>query len=180
MIYFASYFKPEHWHGLIYQISRSKPPDIWVDGELELFKPTDALLSWWKKSAQDGKAEREYAQRYYHDLDQGLVLQWLDQFKRHLHQEHDLTFLCWEPPGQFCHRNLMARVIKKHIPWLLGGQDARQIEVGDTVQWPYQEGGNLEWLSPYQVKAIDHNQARLAWIDEPVNLAELRIVNVPQ
>lgn len=175
MLYTASYFEPEHWHGQIYSISRSKPKDIWVDGEIDLFKPSAALLKWWKDSAQDGAARKQYSTQFFAELDPDGVKSWLSQFDRLKHQELDKTLLCWEKAGDFCHRNLVAMVIQKHTPWAIGGTDVRQIQVGDLVEWPVQEGGNLDWLRPFQVRSIDGAIARLSWIDGDVPISQLRL-----
>ena len=117
MIYTASYFTPEHHHGLKISISRSEPKNIVVLGYLNMFAPSLALLNQWKK----GMSEQEYIDIYREEMRR----KWyhIDFWLTRLKPEEDQTLLCWEKKGQFCHRNLVIKFVEKYRPDCYGGMD---------------------------------------------------------
>lgn len=85
-------YKPEWWKG-------------------ECFKdlaPTERILQWWKQSPQDSKAQAIYKKLYYRD-----VLNHLDvhDVARAL---QDKILLCYEKPGDFCHRHIVAEWLRNN------------------------------------------------------------------
>lgn len=64
--------------------------------------PTVQILEWWNASAKDSKAQIIYRKLYYRD-----VLNKLDA--NEVAKELDgKTLLCYERPGEFCHRHIVA------------------------------------------------------------------------
>ncbi|NJR56521.1 MAG: DUF488 domain-containing protein [Acaryochloris sp. CRU_2_0] len=118
-IYSASYFEPENHHGSMISISRSSPKSFQVDSHLPFLAPSQQLLEDWKKNQL---TEAEYTGRYRQQLQQSWlqVNSWLSS----LTPEADCTLLCWEKAGEFCHRNLVMQMVRKHRPECYGGRDA--------------------------------------------------------
>lgn len=123
-IFFASYFEPQNHHGSKVSISRTAPKGFKVDSKLPIFAPNPALLRDWKKQKV---SEAEYTQRYRTHLEQNWpkVASWLDG----LSSNDTLTLLCWEQEGEFCHRNLVARVVEKFRFDCFGGCDVPRTEL---------------------------------------------------
>lgn len=123
MLYFASFFEPQHQHGSLIAISRTVPKNFKVNGRLEFLAPSPKLLTDWKEKRVDSS---EYTQRYREQMKQswGKVKQWLDSFNP---QQHS-TLLCWEVKNTFCHRNLVALLVQKHRPDCFGGCDVTHYE----------------------------------------------------
>lgn len=124
MLYTASYFEPEHHHGKLISISRSIPKGFKVDGFLDFLAPNTQLLKDWKDQSID---EAAYCQRYRLQLKESWqqVLSWLDS----LNTSKTTTLLCYEPKGAFCHRNLIALLVRKHRPDVFGGCDVTRVEI---------------------------------------------------
>lgn len=176
MIYTASYFHPEHRHGQALSISRSMPKGAKVDDEIDCFKPSKDLLKWWEHTGEALKDWKTYTQKYFEEIDKEAVEQWLTPFSNRLQRpDFDMTLLCWEEPGDHCHRNLVLKAIQKRLPWLAGGADVPLLKVGDLVDWPSQDGGNLDWIKPFRVKRVEGQYAWLDWVDGAVNIVGLRV-----
>lgn len=124
MLYTASYLESTHHHGLLLSISRSVPKGYKTDGKLDFLIPSAELLVEWKASRLN---EAEYTQRYREQIKESWqeVKAWLDN----LHSKPDQTLLCWEPKGKFCHRNLVAKLVKKYRPDCFGGCDVIRVEM---------------------------------------------------
>lgn len=173
MLYCASYHQPENQHGQLISISLSTPPGVTVAGCLDIFKPSPDLLKWWKTSAKNDAAWTEYTSWFWALLAErkDSILSWIHSLGRR--PEQDMTLLCWEKAGTYCHRNLVARLLQKHCPDLFGGCDVPQFQIGDCVKWTWAYG-HLTFLEPYEIRAIEGSIAYLNWIATPVKLAELK------
>lgn len=116
--YFASYFQPENHHGVIVSISRSEPKQFIRVPKCVSLVPSQQLLSDWKQ----GMSEAEYVDRYREEVRSNWanILFWL---RVKAGQEEDLTLCCWEKSGEFCHRNLAAKIVERHFPANYGGCD---------------------------------------------------------
>ena len=122
MIHTASFFRKDHWIGE--PIAISLYPPKWFKGDrLEFLAPSSRLLSDWKQ----GMTEQEYIDRFRNELmlirRWPTVKHWLDG----LNPAIDQTLLCYEKPGEFCHRNLVYAMVQRHRPDCLGVQDAQRI-----------------------------------------------------
>ena len=118
MIYTASYFQSENHHGSRISISRSEPQKIAVDGKLAIFVPEQSILSDYKHGRIDIEG---YINRYREQMRRSLpqIRAWLDS----LDPSVDMTLLCWEKAGQFCHRNLAIAFVERYRPDCFGGRD---------------------------------------------------------
>jgi len=117
MLYTASYFEPQHHHGLKIAISRTVPRGFKVDGSLLFLAPNSDLLNDWKAQKID---EAGYIQQYREQIKDnwGEVKAWLDK----LNAKQQLTLLCCcEKADSFCHRVLIAKLVKKYRPDCFGG-----------------------------------------------------------
>ena len=117
IIYTASYFCPEHHHGKLISISRSNPRAFVSIPRLMPFVPSKRLLDWWKKSSQ---IQDEYRSKFADELaaNNDKISRWLTQSHR-----HDITLLCWEKPGNFCHRQIVGELIRSRLPDYWGGDN---------------------------------------------------------
>ena len=95
--------------GRVLQISLSKPSSVRCDGKVKLLYPTWAMVDEFKAELI---GEEEYVMEYleilrsrYHELKA-----WLDGI------DEDVTLCCWEPEGEFCHRQIVAWVIGRMRP----------------------------------------------------------------
>jgi len=147
MIYTASYFAPKNWHGRLIPISRSIPAALVDRVEADhplrwLLAPSQDLLRWWKRQ------ETYYGEMGWEFPAEQAIDQYTDRYRQELRQEfeigdgrrmtavaelrdylqkadpsHDETWLCWEPAGEFCHRNLDFKFVVKFRPDCAGGMD---------------------------------------------------------
>ncbi|HEY9826767.1 MAG TPA: DUF488 family protein [Stenomitos sp.] len=126
-IYAASYFEPENHHGKLISISRTIPKGFVVQERLLLLAPSKELLADWKAGVLD---EAQYTARYRAELQAKLpkIRQWLST----VDLAEDLTLLCWERAGEFCHRNLALKLIEHHRPECHGGCDVAIQSVGNS------------------------------------------------
>lgn len=123
MIYTASYFEPSH-HGKLIAISRSIPKGFKVQKQLKFLAPSSDLLQDWQQGQID---EAGYIQGYRGQIAASWkeVKQWLDS----LNSKQDMTLLCWEKKGDFCHRNLVAKLVQKYRPDCFGGCDVQRVKL---------------------------------------------------
>lgn len=121
-IYTASYFEPTHQHGRLIAISHSIPKGFKVQKQLKFLAPAPELLQDWQQGQTDqGGYIRRYRAQINADWKQ--VKQWLESLKT----EPDMTLLCWERKGEFCHRNIVAQLLQKHRPECWGGRDVLKV-----------------------------------------------------
>lgn len=108
MIY-TSYYRGEI-KGEAISISLYPPPN-WKSKHLPLFAPTSELLKWWKSSAQDTEAQLEYSRQFLDILQsrQHLIDIWV---RRQGDEDADITLLCFEKTGDFCHRHIVGRELE--------------------------------------------------------------------
>lgn len=121
MIYTASYFNLSTHHGKLVSVSRSNPKEFARLPKLSFFTPSKELLDWWKKSAQTESDWQNYRDRFFDETIDGnfaAIAQWLSQPHR-----YDVTLLCWEKPGELCHRNDVGELLANRLPHLWGGFD---------------------------------------------------------
>lgn len=100
------------------------PPKGFNGEAYKALAPTERILQWWKESPQDKKAQEIYKRLYYRD-----VLNHLDvhDVARAL---QDRILLCYEKPGDFCHRHIVAE-------WLIAnGYECE--EANDDIYYIYE------------------------------------------
>lgn len=138
-IYTASYFQPQHHNGRLVSISISEPKGFRSHKGLRFLAPPDDLhKDWemWKKEAKSAGLPfpaqfhiDAYTERYRLNF-----MARIDEIRAYLNsftEWQSETWLCWERPGGFCHRNLAIAYVKKYYPHLYGGQDVKPA----TWQW---------------------------------------------
>jgi hypothetical protein len=80
--------------------------------------------------------EEAYTDRYRSEIKSNgqQVKAWIDS----LSPVVDETMLCWEKAGQFCHRNLIAKMIEYYRPDCFGGSDVacQSVEVKTAIALP--------------------------------------------
>jgi uncharacterized protein YeaO (DUF488 family) len=115
MIYTASYFQKQNHKGDRFSISLTEPKGFQLNGKLWMFVPSENLL---KKYKNQSVNQEQYLSEYREICKERLFLikPWLEIIK----PEFDVTLLCWERKGEFCHRNLVYKFIEKYRPDCLG------------------------------------------------------------
>ena len=112
---FASWYQRDNWHGKPMRISRlagrglKKAIHNW--GEVRCLIPDWELV----KAYRSGKISQEqYTSEYARVLEDrwSEVSDWLSS----LRLEEDFTLLCHEKEGEFCHRRLVADLVRVHRP----------------------------------------------------------------
>ncbi len=92
-------------------ISASVPPWASVQGNVACLVPTWEMVRGYKA----GRLSQDEYTRQYRNL---LAERWADVkvWLASLDAEQDVTLCCWEPAGQFCHRQLVALLVRRHRP----------------------------------------------------------------
>jgi len=119
--YFANLRNIEH------PVSVSRYQPAWYEGpRVTMLAPSPALLSAYKAG---GMSESEYTSIYTEEtldrFDQGQLYNWIIS-----KYSDSATLLCYERPGQFCHRRLLASWLETRLGIVvpeLPGRSAGQI-----------------------------------------------------
>lgn len=101
----TSYFAKTSWHPKAVSIAR-RAPDGFSGREYKKLAPK---LWFFKKYKEDGDKEF-YIDRYREE-----VLAFLDPHRVVEELGSDAVLLCWEKPGKFCHRHIVADWIQEHV-----------------------------------------------------------------
>lgn len=117
MIYTASYFQPKNHHGKLISISITAPRWFVVHDKIPFFAPSLQLLQQWQRSPDEAKYTAMFREEIRANLP--VIKRWVDIQPIH----DDMTLLCWEKAGEFCHRNLVGKLIAKYRPEIFGGAD---------------------------------------------------------
>ena len=121
MLYTASFYRPEHWNGTSYRISRAHPRGQTTKWEIQPFLyPSRSLLDEYRHGSIDfdgltSRYREELETNYNWEAD---FQDWVGSFK----PEQDFTLLCFEPDGKPCHRRVAAAWLLEKIPCLMLGQ----------------------------------------------------------
>ena len=121
MLYTASFYEPRHWVGVRYRISRAHPRGRRTDWEVQpALYPSRALLTEYRSGHIDFPT---LDARYREELDathqrDGAFRGFLEE----LWGAGDLTLLCFEPPGEPCHRRSAAAWLLERVPGLALGR----------------------------------------------------------
>ena len=117
MLYTASYYNPEHWHGKSYRISRAHPRGRTTNWDVQpFFYPSRRILALYrdeKMNFTDFSEEYRVELQTNYDWEAGFQ-DWLGDLK----PEEDFTLLCFEPEGDNCHRRVAAAWLLDKIPEL--------------------------------------------------------------
>lgn len=113
MIKVMSFFSlpiPEQRIGRVYSLANSSPRGVHIDGVVHCLVPPREIV----RDYKDGVISKdEYTARYRKHIvkNWSAVKKWLDS----LADQDDMYLCCWERTG-FCHRYLVAKLIKKFRP----------------------------------------------------------------
>jgi DNA polymerase I len=112
MAIYTSYYGSKIIQGQAVSISLY-PPNGFNGLHLPLFAPNTGLLGWYKSSSKDAKAQARYLELFKALLDKRKpdIDHWLANNNDEKGSE-DFTFLCYEKPGEFCHRHLVLDYLK--------------------------------------------------------------------
>lgn len=76
--------------------------------------PSKELLGDYKLS---GLSTDDYTKRYFEELQRPEAVASMEKLKmKALTDSRDLILLCYEKPGEFCHRHLLSRYLNEHYP----------------------------------------------------------------
>lgn len=104
-------------------IARNAPQ--FYDGVKALnFAPSYALLHSYKSELIN---ETEYEAVYREEISKVNLKQTLENIQR-LPSEHGYVLLCWEKSDSFCHRHILARIIKEQL-----GIDITEVVLGQSL-----------------------------------------------
>lgn len=174
MIYFASYFAPDHHHGLKVSISNSTPDGFKCDRHLDYLAPPKGTLSYWQKVKAQGKpteADWELFKTGYRIHIKKVILEF-KEFLEFCEPHEDMTFLSWEEAGNYCHRNLVAKIVEKMFHHLYGGCDVAQrvaldfIGVGAKVSHTIEACRQSQWVGKVVWQDVSKEFVDVVW-DRP-------------
>lgn len=117
MLTLASWYQKNNWRGKPMRISntagrqRGLKKSVYDWGEVRCLIPNWELV----KAYRDRQiSKEEYTTAYM----RGLQDRWIEvqDWLATLSDNQDITLLCHEPEGEFCHRHLVAELVKEHRP----------------------------------------------------------------
>ena len=120
MLYTASYYVPEDWHGRAYRVSRGHPRGRKTQWEtLPFLYPSRGLLQTYQSGAIDfAVLETGYRGELASNHQESPEFQdWLDGIPA----QGDFTLLCFEKAEQPCHRRILAQWLLETVPSLALG-----------------------------------------------------------
>jgi hypothetical protein len=108
-VFLASFFAPQNHHGLLLSIARSKPPAFRELSDIPVLMPSAKLLGIWKRG--DVESETEYTRLYLCEIGD----KWgeIAAAIKALYRVPEITLLCWECEGEFCHRQIVGAKLKE-------------------------------------------------------------------
>jgi hypothetical protein len=120
MIFGASLYQTQYHHGKLIPVVFLVPYfyDFPLEPALEFFVPESKRF---KNARYLRLSEKDQTEIYLEQLlkNKKLIMDWLAILKPH----EDITLLSFEEAGQFSHRNLAIRCVKKYRPDCYGGMD---------------------------------------------------------
>lgn len=117
MLALASWYEPQNWRGKLLRISNTAGRRKGLKKSIYNWGVVPCLIPDWSlvKAFRAGKiTKEEYSEVYLSGLQEKWdeVFTWLNS----LGNDKDITLLCHEREGVFCHRILVAEIVKKHRP----------------------------------------------------------------
>lgn len=100
-IHTASFFTPTDWRGVTISIAR-RQPGSWNIPSYRPFMPPPKLLSDWRSRRC---SQAEYEKRHRKVLSRLKTEKVLSDLRQLAGKKEDVTLLCWEREGEFCHRH---------------------------------------------------------------------------
>lgn len=113
MIRFKSYFdvRGHEDESTIISISNSELRDVKIDGKYGFLLPSWDIVDKYKKGLL---TEEEFTSLYREEI----MSKWsfVKAWMMDLTADDEITMCCWEHEGEFCHRRLVAKMIRKWRP----------------------------------------------------------------
>jgi len=111
----ASFFEKGKHRGICFSIAFSQPSTCSFPS-LNMLKPSPKLLSRFRaKKISEQLYERSYIRETLRKTSpKELIRKILSMCPAHQIQISDVTLLCWEPAGEFCHRRLVMDWLWRH------------------------------------------------------------------
>lgn len=105
------------------------PPKSCKFTHLRLFAPSKKLLDFWNSSNKDKDAEDKYTDIFREELNtnRNLIDLWIQK-----NSDKIVTFNCYEPYGQFCHRHLLEEYLSS-AKWEGEVEASNKISVCDAT-----------------------------------------------
>lgn len=153
MIYFASYAEPSHHHGMKIAVTESIP-DGFECNHFTYLAPPKGTRDYWERVKNDHNHKPDEKDwdlfKTGYRIHFKKVLAELKDFLEFIEPSEDITFLSWEPIGEYSHRNLIATYIEAKYPMLFGGCDLSikklsTIGVGSTVTHTIETTMQSKW-----------------------------------
>ena len=117
MLTFASWYERWNWRGKLMRISNTAGRKKGLKKDVYNWGVISCLIPAWElvKAYRAGRiTQEEYASAYVCGLQEkrDQVSEWLASLK----PDEDVTLLCHEKEGEFCHRLLVAELVNKRRP----------------------------------------------------------------
>lgn len=118
---YTSYFSnidyiKQRYHNMKFVSIAGKTPDI--KDVCMKYKYLAPKYEWWKiwYEMDVGETANAYYEKMYHDTVLSLITpqKVIDDMKNIVSENDDICFLCYELPGKFCHRNLVAKWFREN------------------------------------------------------------------
>ncbi len=112
-IYTSNFRNLKNIPGDMTAISVARFPPKWYQGhELKSLAPSPKLLG----KAKSGKINNDdYTKEYLSALEAAFSPESLYEILTRFAGDGDIVLLCFEKPGDFCHRRLVARWLERHL-----------------------------------------------------------------
>lgn len=91
-----------------------KAPSFYNDLEFKHFAPTWKIFKQWKDGQIDNfQYTEQFKEEVLNKLDKQGIKEFLDSF------EQDIILLCYERPGDFCHRHIVADWLESSLGYVV-------------------------------------------------------------
>lgn len=111
MIYTSYFAKLRNISPAIVPISIcGKPPAAYHGKQLKMLAPKWSFFKIWKETHDNDFYIRHYHEEVLNKLDAKKMAAML----RSISNDKDVVLLCYEKPGDFCHRHLVAKWFREH------------------------------------------------------------------
>lgn len=121
-----------------------KAPDWWQGASYKKFAPKWPFFSVWKETRDNDYYINHFNKEVLNTLDIKEIIRDLEVWSQN--GKFDIALICYEKPGDFCHRHLVAK-------WLNSiGIQCKEWEESDRKNILSEEGGPLECCEHYDIE----------------------------
>ena len=99
------------------------PPKTWTGRRYWKLAPTSAILDAWQKNHDEDAYRRDFDSQILSKLDPARTVA---ELRKMAGRGQEIALVCYEAPGEFCHRHLVA-------DWL------RKAGVAEVKEYPYEQ-----------------------------------------